>query len=544
MKKKIIKKYGPGGILPKRPEEVPTRNYIPPLPTFDSSSLIPTTEKLTRIDPSIDVPEGYNNGSKIGQINQIYDSLSKVASSKVINNTYSYQDPQIQLRKGNFTGANIDTKVIDDLYSTAKSKGLSPWELMGVAGQESTLGLHASARHMGMTQRGLMSGWSVDENQLPQKPNLFLANKGVPSVESVTNQYGVQAFDHNQDSTEAWLDRHPELIDQYRTSQSKRIPQDPVSVLDLSADYLKKRGVTGYNPGDPDYHNKVNQRIQELASDPNFTGYLKNKGYTMGKPTRYGPGGTTSGREVETTNVIPKLPSLKMVHYLNGNTSYGDDPDELTMMDQIATRQQEIANKPMMQINDPRKNRLTTGQSLDPTKDLMSGKYDQTVIHNVVMGALKYKQDPYTLAAIALQESRFGDSDDNIGHTLGTENYRYGEPEEERLARLYTQKMKIADGRGLKDDTSRIQVYNGTGKLFPDTESNINKDGSDTHWQKFYGVPIPEGGLDLSKNPLYGKQIIDLRENVLKKNPAFVSYVDSIVGKYRKGGSVNWLDNI
>jgi hypothetical protein len=46
--------------------------------------------------------------------------------------------------------------------------------------------------------------------------------------------------------------------------------------------------------------------------------------------------------------------------------------------------------------------------------------------------------------------------------------------------------------------------------------------------KKIYGVPVPKGGISMRQNPLYGKQIIDLRDNVLKQSPDFMRYIDSV----------------
>jgi hypothetical protein len=74
-------------------------------------------------------------------------------------------------------------------------------------------------------------------------------------------------------------------------------------------------------------------------------------------------------------------------------------------------------------------------------------------------------------------------------------------------------------------------VYNGLGKIFPSTEQKYHG----FKMKKIYGVPVPQGGLSLRDNPLYGKQVVDIRENVLKKNPEVVQYVESL---YKKDGGV------
>jgi hypothetical protein len=46
--------------------------------------------------------------------------------------------------------------------------------------------------------------------------------------------------------------------------------------------------------------------------------------------------------------------------------------------------------------------------------------------------------------------------------------------------------------------------------------------------KKIYGVPVPKEGINMKKNPLYGKQIMDLRDNVLNQNPEYVNYLNTV----------------
>jgi LysM repeat protein len=47
-----------------------------------------------------------------------------------------------------------------------------------------------------------------------------------------------------------------------------------------------------------------------------------------------------------------------------------------------------------------------------------------------------------------------------------------------------------------------------------------------------YGVPIPKEGIDMSKTPLYGKQVIDIRDNVIKKNKVVSDTVKNLKGNF------------
>jgi hypothetical protein len=180
-------------------------------------------------------------------------------------------------------------------------------------------------------------------------------------------------------------------------------------------------------------------------------------------------------------------------------------------------------------IVDPRKIRATTGQPINPNVDLVAGQYPSSYIAQELKLAKQKglsKEDAWNLAAIAFQESGWGKTDRNLGHVLGPAGKGdYGST----LINAYMNKMAEADRLGITDPYTRLQVYNGLGKIFPSTEQKYHG----FKMKKIYGVPVPQGGLNLRDNPLYGKQVIDIRENVLKQNPKLVEYIDSL---YKKNG--------
>lgn len=189
-----------------------------------------------------------------------------------------------------------------------------------------------------------------------------------------------------------------------------------------------------------------------------------------------------------------------------------------------------------IKINDPRQVRATTGQAIRPNVDLMSGSYNKDVVTNIVARAKTLGIDPATALAVAYQESQFGKTDDNLGHMADSGELQ--DPYE--YLNILKNKMAEAKKSGYSDELYQLQYYNGMGKLFPNTESSYHGFTAG----KFYGVPVPAGGLDLKTNPLYGKQITDLRDNVLLKNPEVVKIIQSTPkgGGFQKGGKVSEQD--
>lgn len=105
----------------------------------------------------------------------------------------------------------------------------------------------------------------------------------------------------------------------------------------------------------------------------------------------------------------------------------------------------------------------------------------------------------------------------NIGHA----DYKSGN-QYEGLVNTYVEKMKLANRLKYKNPELRLQAYNGLGIITPSTDQNFHG----YKMQSIYGVPIPKGGLNMKQNPLYGKQIIDIKDNVLKKNSRFVELLN------------------
>jgi hypothetical protein len=189
-----------------------------------------------------------------------------------------------------------------------------------------------------------------------------------------------------------------------------------------------------------------------------------------------------------------------------------------------------------IKLNDGRKIRMTTGKKINPNRDLKGGDY----ILNDIQQALKIgkqrglsKEDLYNLAAMDLAETGWGNTDNQMGHVL---NGR-GDTFPEKFVNAYIDKMKYADDLHVKDPMKRLQIYNGNGWVYPKTEKKYHG----FEMKDIYGVPIGKG-IDLSKNPLYGKEVTDLRENVLKKNPRFVSFMNNLYDSKKQGGEINWIN--
>jgi hypothetical protein len=195
--------------------------------------------------------------------------------------------------------------------------------------------------------------------------------------------------------------------------------------------------------------------------------------------------------------------------------------------DHLIKLHKEIAfPKEFVDLKDTRTVRATTGEKINPNVDLKGDKYNKAIIDNIIKKSKAVGVDPSTMLAIALQETNFGKKDANLGHTLhGDTAYPYG------YIDFYKQKLNEAKRAKIDNELLQIQYYNGLGTVTPETEEDYHG----FKMQKIYGVPIPAGGINMRKNPLYGKQIVDLRDNVVLKNP----YIQKALKEKKQGGASN-----
>jgi len=200
----------------------------------------------------------------------------------------------------------------------------------------------------------------------------------------------------------------------------------------------------------------------------------------------------------------PKKPNIFQKYVtdpMRSNPNYNINPDRL------------------LNVKDNRKINATSGKKINPNKDLMSGKYSERLIADITREAIKQGVDPHTAIAVSLQETNLGRRDNNVGHVL--ERYDTGDPVADMVSVLKSSQDK-AKSLGLKNENDILQTYNGRGKIFPSTEQSYHG----FKMKQAYGVDVPAGGIDMRKNPLYGKRVVDLRENVIKQNPT----INTIVG--------------
>lgn len=149
---------------------------------------------------------------------------------------------------------------------------------------------------------------------------------------------------------------------------------------------------------------------------------------------------------------------------------------------------------------------------------------DSSQAKHIIEKAKQYGIDPYTALAVAYQETGFKDEyKDNPFNLLsgGRLNPDTAGEDFVDLSMLTMQdKNKIADKLGKKTDEEVIQAWNGYGKISSTSFGGTVK--------KVYGVDVSSKPIDMAKDPVYGRRVVDIRDNILKNNPDIVKLVDEI----------------
>lgn len=171
-------------------------------------------------------------------------------------------------------------------------------------------------------------------------------------------------------------------------------------------------------------------------------------------------------------------------------------------------------------IKDARKRLLATGV---PFSDKYSkgGNYNPDTINNIVQAAKLNGVDPNLALAVSLQETNLGNLDpDNIGRLMISPDTYGSAPkginqDAYAFTKYLKEKMEYGKKLGYADEAHQIQAYNGLGKLTPSLKVNGVPQA-----ERFYGLLVNPGqSLNMRENPLYGKTIMDLRDNLIRTNP-------------------------
>jgi hypothetical protein len=202
-----------------------------------------------------------------------------------------------------------------------------------------------------------------------------------------------------------------------------------------------------------------------------------------------------------------------------------------------------------IKVNDNRKIHPVTGQPINPNRDLKTVNVSNAHVYNIIDAAYKQNINPFTALAIDLQETNYKSDpfassmvdldnpvDSNVGHALDEYDRSEEDTPYDIFAKSLRGKLNYANvdlKKSNKSEATILQGYNGYGKIGVNTEKFYhNQSGRNTN--SFYGIDVTKEPLDLSKNPAFGKSVIDLREKVIKQTPEIVKMVTDMYPDYKQ----------
>jgi len=197
-------------------------------------------------------------------------------------------------------------------------------------------------------------------------------------------------------------------------------------------------------------------------------------------------------------------------------------------MEEFKKKYWETPPESTIPIQDTRERDLVSDTVLTD-KNRMHSEIDTNTVKKVIEKAKEYDIDPYTALAIGIQETGFKRTDNPFsvfGLVKNTEDMSQMDDDPIGFSmKKLSEKMAMAKKLGKKTDEDIIQAWNGYGKLGANTEGIKNT---------AYGIDISKKPIDMNKNPVYGKRVKDIRDNILKKNPEIVKIVNSFLSPVPK----------
>ncbi len=195
---------------------------------------------------------------------------------------------------------------------------------------------------------------------------------------------------------------------------------------------------------------------------------------------------------------------------------------------------------PKIKIKDRRKIDYVSKKPIGE-KNNLSGEYDEEIVDRIIKSAKAHNIDPYTALAMGLQETQLGQGrfKNNPLHFNTVESFSADNKFIDTSMKYLVEKFDYAKKLNKKGEADIIQSWNGYGKYPLDYdligfENYINNNNIDIMDDKAvnkvknqfiiptnaYGrIITKDNPLDMNKEPVYGQKILDIRDNILKKDP-------------------------
>jgi len=304
-REKLTEKYGLGYLEKWKKDGMPN--------IFANGGELPDTVKAPTPRP-IDSLNTYLNLSYNQPISskkkkslreQVYDIEATAQDKYYGKDSKIYPDSgekTAPLTVGKLRGATINKEMLNDLITAADKAGVPRDQMLALAANESMFGKGYRTgragivnRANGVYQQNVISSWDLDNAMKPVTADQFFYNKRVPYMQlTKTNRgyaYGPTDPQKFQNSLDSALNIHPEWVDQYAQANKNVTPKGDINYFDLTANALRDKGLksSAFNPGDPDYANKIEAVRKLINQDPVLKPYLQRNdgGYLAFNPNIY-----------------------------------------------------------------------------------------------------------------------------------------------------------------------------------------------------------------------------------------------------------------
>lgn len=188
---------------------------------------------------------------------------------------YDYSN-SLNLTQGRYNTGKLPKELVDEMYDIAKKENIDVYDLLSVAGRESTFGV---GKNGDLARLEVVSGWNLSQKYIPKTLEGFLADKQLPFITTRKKSSGYE-YDIN-DKSKYWnyLKSNPNVLDEYEKYLAT-VPKPDYgeynSYREL-ARMIKDNQMNKYNPGDKDYQNKLLNEKKLLLQEKELTEYLKSK---------------------------------------------------------------------------------------------------------------------------------------------------------------------------------------------------------------------------------------------------------------------------
>ena len=197
---------------------------------------------------------------------------------------------------------------------------------------------------------------------------------------------------------------------------------------------------------------------------------------------------------------------------------------------------------PTLDIKDSRKIDKASGNKITD-KNKLEYNVDTSLVKDIVGKAKHFGKDPYTALAMAYQESGIGNSEagkenpfhisDSYDDDYNKLDTKYKGDQVSMFLDMLDTKLKFATRLGKKDDANQLQSWNGYGKITPKSEDNTNF---------YYGIDVNKHPINMNKNPVYGNRVVDVRDNIIKKDNNIRKIVEN-TSSFQNGGEMQFYQN-